>query len=614
MQDAREQLYLAALDVSEQRFRFDTRPSIFHNDERLVAGKDRPGGDRQEFDTIQELRLDRRLATGADFVFQLANSVLWDLTQGGVEPVVNSAIQVSLVQPLLRFRARSFVLENLTQSERTLVANVRRMQQFQQSFYIDVISGRRLSSGPSRGNAGGTNPPIIAGTPNSFGGNGGFLGLLQARQQIRNQESSVAALRDSLAQLQAAFEAGRIRNRLQVDQARQALYNGQSRLLTSRASFESSLDRFKVDIGLPPDLDAELDDGLLDPFNLVDPAISALQNRVADALDGMRNKGATDSTEELLRWTESVAGLESAALEQVERGRRDVNLLQAGLPERKRELERIQTSPQLKAAELDPDLFRSDFLEGLEKRLRKNLGEVDERLRAALKALRILGSVEIPPDQIERARSQIVEKTTELSSLLLELSLIQAAARLESVTLQSIDISYDHSLTLAEDLRLDWMNARARLMDSWRRIAVDAEALKSGLNLIVNGEIPTVGNSAEDFSRDSARLRFGLQFDSPLRRLQERNNYKEALLSYESARRDYMNYEDRVKQSLRNTLRIVELSQLNFEVRRAAVRVAVAQVDLARLRLNEPPKPGASGAQFGATTARDLVSALGDLL
>ena len=36
-------------------------------------------------------------------------------------------------------------------------------------------------------------------------------------------------------------------------------------------------------------------------------------------------------------------------------------------------------------------------------------------------------------------------------------------------------------------------------------------------------------------------------------------------------------------------------------------------MDLARLRLNQPPQPGKAG-QFGATTARDLVSALSDLL
>ena len=74
-----------------------------------------------------------------------------------------------------------------------------------------------------------------------------------------------------------------------------------------------------------------------------------------------------------------------------------------------------------------------------------------------------------------------------------------------------------------------------------------------------------------------------------------------------------MLFEDKVSQSLRNTLRLIDLCQLNFELRRAAVQVAISQVDLARLRLEEPPRPGVI-AQIGATTARDLVTALSDLL
>jgi hypothetical protein len=93
----------------------------------------------------------------------------------------------------------------------------------------------------------------------------------------------------------------------------------------------------------------------------------------------------------------------------------------------------------------------------------------------------------------------------------------------------------------------------------------------------------------------------------------ERNNYRETLIEYQRARRDYMLFEDRISQSLRNTLRIIELSQLNFELRRAAVHVAVSQVDQASFRLNAPPRQGQQ-MQFGATTARDLVSALTDLL
>jgi hypothetical protein len=67
------------------------------------------------------------------------------------------------------------------------------------------------------------------------------------------------------------------------------------------------------------------------------------------------------------------------------------------------------------------------------------------------------------------------------------------------------------------------------------------------------------------------------------------------------------------------------LDDLNFELRRAAVHVAITQVDLARLRLSEPARPVSAStpgtptepggqAQFSSTVARDLVNALIDLL
>ena len=104
-----------------------------------------------------------------------------------------------------------------------------------------------------------------------------------------------------------------------------------------------------------------------------------------------------------------------------------------------------------------------------------------------------------------------------------------------------------------------------------------------------------------------------MRFDTPLNRLAERNDYREAQINYQRARRDYMLFEDRISQSLRNTLRIVEISQLNFELRRSAIQIAISKVDLAKLRLQEPPRPGVQ-ATIGATTARDLVDALNDLL
>ena len=151
------------------------------------------------------------------------------------------------------------------------------------------------------------------------------------------------------------------------------------------------------------------------------------------------------------------------------------------------------------------------------------------------------------------------------------------------------------------------------MVDVWRDAALARDDLRTDLDLVLSGDLGSRKSGSGHFRGDEGRVGLGLQFDSPLSKLAERNDFREALINYQRARRDYLTYEDGTYRSLRNTARIARLSQLNFELTRSAVRGAIAQVDLARLRLNQPPQPG-KNAQFGATTARDLVNALNDLL
>ncbi len=110
------------------------------------------------------------------------------------------------------------------------------------------------------------------------------------------------------------------------------------------------------------------------------------------------------------------------------------------------------------------------------------------------------------------------------------------------------------------------MNARAALVDAWRRIEFDANALKSDLNLTFSGDLQTVDDHPFRFRGSTGRLRVGVQFDSPLTRMVERNAYRETLINYQRARRNYMLFEDRINQSLRNILRIIQMFTLNFEM------------------------------------------------
>jgi hypothetical protein len=149
--------------------------------------------------------------------------------------------------------------------------------------------------------------------------------------------------------------------------------------------------------------------------------------------------------------------------------------------------------------------------------------------------------------------------------------------------------------------------------------------LESDFDLIFQGDLRNQNDNPFSLSGKNGALRVGLQFDPPLTRVGERNTYRQSLIEYQQAKRAYYQFRDRVQRDLRAALRQMQLDDLNLELRRAAVHVAITQVDLARLRLSEPARPVPPSApgqatqpggqsQFGDTVARDLVNAQIDLL
>lgn len=223
----------------------------------------------------------------------------------------------------------------------------------------------------------------------------------------------------------------------------------------------------------------------------------------------------------------------------------------------------------------------------------------------------LLSSIDTLP--LDQARGRLAGSLNELTGMFLELSLARASARLESIVMEEMEVDTKQAWKIASVERLDWMNARAALVDVWREADLARDDLRTDLDLVLSGDLGSDHFGSGHFQSSESRVRVGLELDSPLSKVFERNQYRAALIRYQQARRQYLAFEDDVLRSLRNFNRLAKLSQLNFELSRAAVRGAISQVDLARLRLSEPPQPGRN-AQFGATTARDLVNALNDLL
>ena len=650
-----ETLYLSALDVSLERFRFDRQ--FFAGTDTFQSHRGRDVGATSPLNVNTFASAERLTATGGELVVGFVNSLMWDFW-GTDSDVFSSAIDFSLVQPLLRFGGRARVLENLTQSERNLLANVRQFQQFQQGFYVDVITGRDGGPGPTLGNnVGSPGLGLIARAPSGrsgAAGAGGFLGLLEDQQEIRNQASNIAALRDSLAQLEAAFDANRISSRLQVDQARQALLNAQSSLLTAKAAYQTQLDSFKINLGLPPELPVKIEDPLLDRFILIPPELTELQDDVEELLSTLRQMRDAPESTALDRIDAGVEDLNPRILSQLESASSEMSRLDGIVPERRAQLVRVRERIETLDADVDRRVYDVGAMEKRIADLKNRVPEVSEKLETIFAANGTpvesrpnwLKPPEIRSTEDERAEvdesdgpGSVVANNadrlaellnaesnplgqrwkatlllaTELSDTLLELSLVQAEIRLQGISLKSSEIDESTALGYARVNRLDWMNARANLVDSWRKIEFFANALKSDLDVVVDGQLGTNPDNIFEFDDDRSRIRFGIRFDTPITRLVERNAYRRALINYQRARRDYMLFEDRIKQSLRNTLRIITLSEINLEVRRAAVQVAIAQVDIARLKLNPPVRPN-QPTRTSPTAARDLVSALTDLL
>ncbi len=677
-----EELYLSALDVTFERFRFDTQFFGGSNVFYTADGEDRQtiGGSASSLFEVATLRPGNRLraekltATGGELVVGLANSLMWQFA-GPDDYSSNTVLDFSIIQPLLRSAGRGRVLERLTITERSLLANVRQMERYRRNFYVDVVTGRDAGQGPSRrgGVFGGSGLEGFSGVGGGgFGrvgqggggffqdggggggftggagaqGAGGFLGLLQTAQVLSNQRSNVVALRDSVEQLQASFEAGRI-DRFQVDLARQALYNSQSQLLTSEMFYQATLDNFKTEIGLPPELNLKIEDPMLDRLKLLAPAMEEIQLQVSGRLGALRDlreaivladgEGAgadglvlpnqpalaeledEELTAALSPRVEELKEMLAAVEERVEDVHADFRLLEEALPARRAYLKRLVNREEVLYANIDPALFSIEQLDARIAKRREDFATIEKRLTTTFRQLTEL--IE-RPSVSRKSLNTLIASLTQLSGQLLELSLVQASARLEAVDFSPVELTDEQALAIASVYRRDWMNARASLVDTWRLIYFNANDLLSDLDVVFSGDIGNVGDNPFDLRASRGRLRVGLEFDAPLTRLAERNTYRQSLIEYQQARRSYYQFRDGLYQGLRNTLRQIRLDEVNFELRRAAVQVAISQVDLTQLRLSEPPQPGPTqpGAaprvieQFNNTTARDLVQSLSDLL
>ena len=668
LQAQRETLYLSALEVSLQRFGFDTQLFAGFNSFFTRAGSIQGGGAASsEISSSlgangEGINASKLGITGTTFMVGLANTILWEFSGNNTQSA-NSLINFSIIQPLLSNAGRERILESLTQSERTLLANVRQLERFRRGFYLQVATGRSPGAGAQLSSPAFLAPPGLAGS-----GVGGYMGLLLQQQQIRNFEFNVAQFESLLTQFRALFATGRI-DSLQVAQFETNVYTQQENLLNARVNYEASLDAFKVLLGLPPDLEIVIEDPYVDRFELIDdqftqrlaeikqlreligaPVLklsSALNELVelkqkAAAEKGKKGEKA-DTTEVDKKLKIAAANLKpylGRAIRLVDTiTNQDRNLILYDL-DRLSETRhrRVQYLDQVRqdirrgvlSDQLSPEIFEQASVperEALEKQLdnpdnKRALVQQLETIQQEFKDL--LAGIQSYDKRVEEGKSvlyrdlnkkyakRIPDMLTAVDGAILEMALIQANARANIIEINDVTIEPAKAFETARCLRRDWMNARAALVDQWRQIEFVADQLEAGVNLVFSGEVGNDGDNPFRLDFDNGNLQGGFQFDSPIVRQQERNDYRAALINYQQARRDYYQFEDSVNQSLRQTIRNLKQDKLLFELNRQSILVNINGVLQARARVVAPPAVGQTGG-LSDVTSQNLTFALNTL-
>lgn len=211
---ARESLYLAALDLTLERFRWTPQLAGRVGFEYANFGQIRKFADAMR--VVTEFSASQRLPLGGEVIARILSTYDRDLNLH-TDVAKGSVASLEATVPLLR-NAGPIAYEALLQAERNLVYAIRDFERFRRVFYVDVASQ--------------------------------YLQLVSLKQQIRNAELSVESFRQA-TEREAAFVEAERRIPLDYRRAKQSLLNAQNALLRAREAYEAALDRFKIRIGMP---------------------------------------------------------------------------------------------------------------------------------------------------------------------------------------------------------------------------------------------------------------------------------------------------------------------------------------------------------------------------
>jgi outer membrane protein TolC len=485
----------------------------------------------------------KNFPAGAQLLVDFLNSFMFQFA-GPDQMSVTSNIAVQLIQPILRGAGRDVRMEGLTQGERNLLYAVRTFAHFRKQFSFNVITQN-------------------------------YLQLLLQEQTIRNTRANLVSQEQNLRLHEALYAAGTV-STVQVDQVFQSLESARLSLLQSETSLENQRDAYKFQLGLPAYIPIQLDDSQLAPFQLADPALTGLQDELEKFLAGYRELDAPPPVAKLVEGYGKLTAYQR-------RGVKVAELIRGELERWKGQIDRAPKEGDAELLNRERKAFQA---------LTGQLGDVEKELALIEQEIK-----KDRPKVSETTRTDnwytLQTRTRQLIAAAGQLFVIQTQIRVYLIQLEPVNFEEESATEEALENRLDLMNQRAAVVDSWRQIWVTANALEAGLNLLFNMTLSNTPRSVDkplsanpvDFRAFANTYTVGFNIDTPLNRYAEQNAYRASLINYQSVRRSYMALEDQIRIAIRTDLRQLRLDRLNFEIQRQILISAARQLEAERDRL-----------------------------
>ena len=584
-QEQMENMYLAALALTFERYRYDVRPIAFGNEPGTGIHYENTPNDGSNWGLGQtNLGLSKLFPTGAQFMTELTNNTIWMLS-GNSGSQTATTLAYSLVQPLAFDVQRTINLEKITQQERNVLYKIRDFARFRKDFYVTVVTGSRALPLPGSSGSGelaflirGARSPTV-----------GFYYLLYEIQRLRNQKTTIRSLESLIRDLEALGEAGRATS-LDVTELQSSLERGHLYMAHRERVVKTEMDRFKMQLGLPPDLNISLDDSLLRQFEFLDNELLELEYSSTTVQIDNDKQTLVTAMEDI----ESVLTTLEAKIQSFED---EIVELEQILPIR------FARMTEEEIAEVEHNVAND----------KQQFSDIQQKtidMRASISKLR---------DEIQAAEdtADVIPAVRELRRGLLHtvraLTGVSIAIRLEKSILVPLNVNFNEAASIALENRLDLMNRRGIVVDTRRRYEVAAERLLTDVNLVAEGSVgtPPLASSNEpfDFSSDSAQFRAGIEIVTPLDRRRARNNFRAAQVSLQRARRNYMAAEDQVKLDIRTMYNEAITEARIFEICRRALRVAARELDQA-IEFGDRPDAGEYAGGRGVNISRALENIL----